>query len=446
MQTRRLETIISKMMFKKHYWGFLFSRVKRIEDPNLFTFMGVTVSNKGENILVYNPKLLEEVDDSFIRECLIHESLHIVNQHQARYLRMKDFCKPRFEIEFHKFFGVCCDLAVNSVIDFPKDVILKTSGQKLYFLHPETVDKSQTKSKKDLKRGEATEYYFDELNINENSEQIFSNCEDSSDHSLWNKIFKNSSKGGEETTNEMNSDELASLIEKNTNSLIKETYKLFKECGGSMRGTFGGAFEQYIEEQSDVVPFYEIITKLVKATRIAGYKKSFERINKKLAYLFLFPDEDGNLKMSPFPGRESDRSFKACLVIDTSGSMSNQDIGKALCGVRDMFEKDRNVRVHVIECDAQIQREYTVSKISEIKREVKGRGGTVLFPGLQRAKDLDCDIVLVFTDGYCENINEIDRSLLPKKIVWVLTEHGTSSCFDEVGIVVKSNLSRLDRR
>ena len=69
--------------------------------------------------------------------------------------------------------------------------------------------------------------------------------------------------------------------------------------------------------------------------------------------------------------------------------------------------------------------------------DVKGRGGTVLLPGLERARELACDVCLVFSDGECECINNVSRGLLPKKLIWVITEGGTASNVNETGYVIK---------
>ena len=72
-----------------------------------------------------------------------------------------------------------------------------------------------------------------------------------------------------------------------------------------------------------------------------------------------------------------------------------------------------------------IHKEYKVKKLSDIDFEVKGRGGTVLMPGVERARELNCDVCLCFTDGYTENFNEIDRRLFPKRMIWVITPNGS---------------------
>jgi predicted metal-dependent peptidase len=44
---------------------------------------------------------------------------------------------------------------------------------------------------------------------------------------------------------------------------------------------------------------------------------------------------------------------------------------------------------------------------------------------------------MVFTDGYCENINNIPKKLLPKKIIWVITPDGKADNVNKTGYVVR---------
>ena len=55
----------------------------------------------------------------------------------------------------------------------------------------------------------------------------------------------------------------------------------------------------------------------------------------------------------------------------------------------------------------------------------------------KRCKELNTDVTLVFTDGFCDNINLINKDLLPKRIIYVLTNGGISSYIDKTGFIVR---------
>jgi predicted metal-dependent peptidase len=141
-------------------------------------------------------------------------------------------------------------------------------------------------------------------------------------------------------------------------------------------------------------------------------------------------------EISPFPGKTRDMTFDIVVLIDTSGSMSQDDIKDGLSGVKSIIEKDRHCYTTVLEVDAGVEKEYTVKHVRDIQFNIKGRGGTTLRPGLERARELGCDVCLAFTDGYTEDINSIPVKALPKKLIWVITSKGTSNNVNKTGYVV----------
>lgn len=140
--------------------------------------------------------------------------------------------------------------------------------------------------------------------------------------------------------------------------------------------------------------------------------------------------------ISPFPGRKRDMTFKIVTLIDTSGSQTPEDIMEALSGCKHIIEKDRDCETTVLEVDTQIHKEYKLKRISDLDFEVKGRGGTMLLPGVERARELKCDVCLCFTDGYTEDFNAIDRKLFPKRMIWVITPGGSEENLNKTGYVV----------
>ena len=97
------------------------------------------------------------------------------------------------------------------------------------------------------------------------------------------------------------------------------------------------------------------------------------------------------------------------VVLDTSGSMSSTLLGKAL-GAIASYALARDVpAARVVFCDA-VAYDAGYLPVEEIagRVRVRGRGGTVLQPGvnlLERADDFPADgPILVITDGYCDTV------------------------------------------
>ncbi|MGF1612606.1 MAG: VWA-like domain-containing protein [Gammaproteobacteria bacterium] len=104
-------------------------------------------------------------------------------------------------------------------------------------------------------------------------------------------------------------------------------------------------------------------------------------------------------------GREDGRTFG--VVLDTSGSMARAILGRAL-GAIASYSVSRDVPfVRVIFCDAAAyDAGYLAPEALASRLSIKGRGGTVLQPGIElldRAKDFPTHgPVLLITDGQCD--------------------------------------------
>lgn len=110
------------------------------------------------------------------------------------------------------------------------------------------------------------------------------------------------------------------------------------------------------------------------------------------------------------------------VVIDTSGSMTREMLAKALGSIASYAEAHEVPFVRVIFCDATAYDAGYLSPTDIAGRvQVKGRGGTILQPGidtLEEAKDFPKDApILVITDGECEDNFRVKREhafLLPR--------------------------------
>jgi predicted metal-dependent peptidase len=113
----------------------------------------------------------------------------------------------------------------------------------------------------------------------------------------------------------------------------------------------------------------------------------------------------------PRPGRfrpeELEPRSTFGVVIDTSGSMDGTLLGKAL-GAIASYATARDVpRARVVFCDAAAyDAGYLAVEDIAGRVKVRGRGGTVLQPGVQlleRADDFPTEApILIITDGYCD--------------------------------------------
>jgi len=453
----RMKELIAKYILKNSYWGYLFSRIRRQGVPNMPSIMGVGPVSDGTICLYYDPNLVEKTGDDVILKLLEHEGMHIINKHISRFLRMRsnEFKESDTEVK-RQSWNIAADCCVNVQCSFPPSVKIDEQDWPAQFPHMWK-----------LPDGKATEWYFHELmktlkKMEKQMQQMEVEGEgDSEGNEKGNssqgqdgkgKQSKNKGGKGSPTTKlvcshdkwgdiEKEVSDLSSLsrkIDQHTMTIIRESVKNFNQ----QRGRLPAGVEDLIKQalKPPEAPYYQLIRKYVRACRISKFKRSFTRINRKRTYVFALNKENANIPViSPFPGKTRDFTFNVAILIDTSGSMTIEAILEALSGVKNIIENDKHCKIYVIECDAQVQKEYIVKKVKDIEFKIKGRGGTTLLPGLERAKELHTDVVLGFTDGWCDDINSVPRKRLPKKMIWIVPKHGDPKTINKTGPVIRVN-------
>ena len=413
----RLKNLIAKFVLKYNYWGYLFSRIRRKPikrgHQGFDSIMGVAPEHDGTISLYYEPELVAQTDDKNLIKVIEHEGFHLLNKHIPRLVRILSNEIDRGKmVAKSKVWNIAADCAVNQQMGLKDDVII--AGEAWPPCLP---------GKWGMPENKITEWYYYELLKNKIT---FVPMPMIGDHSGW---FNNTKGVADHSA-------LARKLDQHVQGIIRESVKSFNK----ERGTLPANVAQLIEGAlaPPKAPYYQIIRKLVRGSRLSKFRRSPTKINRKRVYVFKL---GGKVipNISPFPGKTRDFTFDIVVLIDTSGSMSNDDVLDGLSGVKSIIEKDRYCYTTVLEVDAGVEKEYEVKKVRDIQFNIKGRGGTTLRPGLERARELGCDVCLAFTDGYTEDINAIPRKALPKKMIWVITKDGQPDSLNQTGPVIRIN-------
>lgn len=411
-QGERIKNLIAKFVLKYNYWGYLFSRIRRRPLTNFGSIMGVVAEKDGTISLAYEPTLMAGTDDENLTKVIEHEGMHLLNKHIPRLIRIlsneTDMSRKGLKI---KVWNVASDCAANMQMKLFDPVIIDGKPWE-----------PQLPAKWGMPDNEMTETYFYWLLNNKVQEVEIAAPGGPGGHDGWADL-----KGVSDLSS------LARKLDHHVQDIIRESVKTFNRERGTLPGHIADLIQGALSPPK--APYYQIIRKLVKGSRFTKYKRSPTRINRKRVYVFKL---GGKVipAISPFPGKARDVTFDIAVLIDTSGSMSNEAILEGLSGVKNIIEKDRHCYTTVLEVDTGVEKEYQVKKIKDIQFNVKGRGGTTLRPGLERARELGVDVCLAFTDGYTENINQIPRKALPKKTIWVLGPGSSAENLNQTGPVV----------
>ena len=415
-QSDRIRDLIGQMVLKDSFWGYLFSRVGKIEDTKMDYAAGIGALNDGMLYLFYNPEKTATINDTDLEVVLSHEGIHILNKHVSRLIRiLADETKEELKESKSKIWNYAADFNANEIIKAPDFITIDKERAFLYHAKNFKLELNKT-----------TEYYYYKL------------LEQSEDQKGKGKDGKGDAFGHEKWTSALKGIPDLYSFSRRVEQFIKESVQQSMKSVRN-KGNISGNLRELIDQclLPPEIPYYQIIKKLVKGSRLAKDKLSYSKINRKRTYLFLTGDQKGIPQISPFPGKSKDMTFNIVILADTSGSMSKDDILESLKGVKSIIEKDKYCHTTVLQCDTSVKKEYTVKRIRDIDFTAYGRGGTHLSPGLFRAKELNSDVCLVFTDGYCENINIIPKKQLPKKIIWVLTPDGSKEYIDKTGYIVR---------
>ena len=118
--------------------------------------------------------------------------------------------------------------------------------------------------------------------------------------------------------------------------------------------------------------------------------------------------------------------------IDSSGSMSDEQLKMCLSEVYAVALAKKPVKLIVIQCDTRIQSIEEYTNLSQLKKDivhatVKGRGGTNLKPCWDLLKNdpkykrRTAELVMVFTDGWLDQYKRDPRTM--KHLCWVILDN-----------------------
>ena len=165
------------------------------------------------------------------------------------------------------------------------------------------------------------------------------------------------------------------------------------------RGTIPAGWLRWASDQQvAVVDWRELLRRRVRGAIAVS-------VGARVDYRFDRPHRRSSV-YSPFlrPSLIVEGQPRAACVVDTSGSMSAEELGRALAEVRGVLESLR-LPVTVIPCDAVAYGPieiFTRSDLIHLQTQLRGGGGTNMGAGIEAALTLKPkpDVVIVLTDGF----------------------------------------------
>lgn len=389
-------TRYSTISYNQVFLGSLLAGVERIltkEVPTLAVGFRNTSIVLFVNENFWNNELSKDTIETYKHRIgvVVHELLHIAFGH----LTNMKFKQNR------ELYNIACDILVNQYVhnenkkigtnDFLPDSHIHLG------LFPDAF------SKNDL--NQTSHFYYEKLmQVQEEPEkfpQSFENLQKiipqlNDEHKMWKDFDKLP-----ESTQE--------IIKENLKQKIKETKEnLSNDNWGKLHQNVRDAVEDIINYESEI-DWKKVVSKFITNSNQKYSKSSKMKLSKRYGVP---------------PGRRSKRKTSILVALDTSGSITNDDIFIFFGELSNILRKNKNLSIKVVECDTEIGNVYDFNGYN-FPKEVSGGGGTYFDPVFEyynkNRNKAGFSALIYFTDGYAD----IPKVKIKDKLLWCLTQKST---------------------
>ncbi len=373
-----MEKISIKLIHSHHFYASIVSQMRKIECTGdlakAIPTEAVAIEN-GRLNFYFNPQFLETLTVEEAVAVLMHECNHVVKGHLTR---MRDEYKEDADLA-----NMAQDMNANKEIQhLPKDACTVKTITEMF---------AKKGVKLNLKDDDTSENYYKELKKNSNKMEMSQDGQGNTDI-----VFKDG-KGNE--IGRMKVKTLCSQKDKQSETngkgevpeLAKEVIRqIIKEAVAATdkaRGTIPDGLKEDVADwlKPPVIPWQTLLKKFFAASIKSGNKRTWKRPNRRY----------GDLQK----GKISDSIISAGIGIDTSGSISNDNLKSFITEMKGI-KRCYNGSLIVMECDAEIHNTYKLDKYKKVKTNFQGRGGTSFKPMFKYIKDkkIKLDLLIIFTD------------------------------------------------
>lgn len=361
-----IQKALKELLIVSPFYGiFLLSLRKEIVKGN-HSVKTAAVGPNGLNFTLYvNENFWKKLSDKEQLAVLSHEVFHLCFFHITEH----------FQASNHTLMNIAMDASINQYIqNLPADCVTVESLSK------------QCGKNLELKRG--AWYYYNELLEYANKNPEFMNQFNNIDsHDMW-------------LGDEMSEAE-RTLYENQIKSRLKETAEQVVKQAGKVPGELSSILEA-IKNKPPVFNWKRYFRRLIGNSITSEIQLTRMRPSKR------FPDARG-IRMKRKPN--------IMVAVDTSGSISQDDLKDFFSEIHHIWKT--GVNVTVVEIDTKIQKIFEYKGNQSI--EVSGNGGTDLTEAITYYKQHhDFSSCIIFTDGYLSTF----KLPICQSLIWVITKGG----------------------
>lgn len=369
-----INDLIIKTILDNPFYASVASSMPRKETKQIPTF-GVTL--EALPTLLYNKDFLESLSMKVAQGVMIHELLHVIFLHCVRVgSRRKDV------------FNIAADIVCNQKIDhdmLPKDAVFLDKINKAYNMK--------------MVRGEAVEYYYDELMKNN---EFLKNIKSKGQ---W--IVIGGSDGepedGKDDKNIVGRIPEMSEMKEEDKEIIENTVKEIIDAAreaGSVPENIQSEINMLFEPPQ--IRWQHMLKNYLTGRGRIQYRKTHLRESRR------FPD---------VMGRRKQVGIRALIGVDTSGSVSDSEFKSFMNELRGI-QRLTGANIYIVQCDSDANKPIPLNRFIR-KPFREGYGGTDFRPVFDVADKEQFPVVIYFTDGYGPAPEKVHQNVL-----WILTDGG----------------------
>lgn len=341
----------ARMMTQHAFFATLMMSTKTVETRDIPTLATDMVT------IWYNPDFIDTLSVEQIMYAIAHEVLHIALDHSSR-LRSRN---PRL-------WNIACDYAINlTLVDsgfkFIEGTLLdrKYTGMSADQIYERVEQQSEKQRKARSRSGQGQG----------DGQGQGQGQGDGLDEDVLGQDLKPMSGTADEQAK----------AQRSVQQRVAQAATMARMCG-----QLSGDLERLIGEILDPkVPWLDMLRHLMSQT--AQDDESWGRRNRRFSDLYL-------------PSRHSERMGEVIMIGDTSGSISNDELGTYVSEAASLADQLRPERIRFVWADTKVAGEQVFEAGDDIVAEPKGHGGTDMRVPLEYVAQYDPVVVVLFTDGY----------------------------------------------
>lgn len=380
----------SSLILDAPFFGSLLLRLKMIEDNSIDT-----MATNGK-VIKFSSAFVLSISMDNLKGVLIHEILHCTFEHMARR-------NNRNMLEWNR----ACDYAINPIVfesgfKLPSGVLFETefkgkSADEIYSDLQGQKQSEQGQNSQSDSNGSNSGSDNDNSSQGENTQNNDQNGKNSQNSTPQGNSGKDSGQdqqwqiGGIEDTQDENGNISTQANDEMAQQWRIATIQAYTQCK-AMGGKIPSAIDRLVNE--------------IKNPRI-DWKETLRRFvssNARNDYTWSVPNRRHIGSGLYLPEIKSEELGKIVLAIDTSGSISANDLDQFASELSDILESYNGIELTVIYCDTEIAnvQEFTSDDLP-LQLDAKGFGGTDFRPPFNWIEEngIEPICMIYFTDGYC---------------------------------------------